>query len=104
MSTLLSGGSVAALPPSHSIPPLLPPSLTLGPTGRNSRWGYLSFFPSFSPAHFLTKPEQKAPLSENGSRSRQTFLFRLKEVNKVYYGYVTREGESVGGEREGKEK
>lgn len=36
-------------------------------------------------------------------QSRQKILFHLKEVNKVYYGYVTREGESVWG-REREEK
>lgn len=59
----------------------------------------LSLFLSFSPSlsHFLSRTEQKGPLSENGSQSRQKFLFHLKEVNKVSYGYVTREGENVEG-------
>lgn len=61
--------------------PFLPPSLSWRPTGKYSHWSYLerepppflSFSPSFS--HFLTRPEQKAPLSENGSQSGQKFLF-----------------------------
>lgn len=63
---------VIALPPSRSIPPFLPSPLALRPTGKAVAGATLEkrLPPSLSFSHFLPRPEQKAPLSINGSQTR----------------------------------
>lgn len=117
ISSQLSSVAYVCLLHTPSLLSFLYPSLR--PTGQYSHWGYLgreprslSFSSSLSLFHFISLPfpdsnRIKDPLVRkwmpDWDQGVQNILFHLKEVNKVYYVSVTREGQSMEEKRKEKE-